>query len=160
MSKSKSKTYTTSEIAKRLDVSVSTVTRFAQKQKINPIAITQNNAKHYCIDDFEGLHKKSKTESKTDSRKKQPQNNTLIEQLDIRIGEKQAQIDELKNTIEILQKQLNVKDEQIATANRIADQAQQLDLTTHKQQKALPVKSNELTDNNLETHNWLWKLFH
>ena len=49
----------------------------------------------------------------------------VIEQL-------QARIKEQSSTIELLKEQLNVKDEQIATANRIADQAQQLDLTTHK----------------------------
>src|SRR5699024_11415877 len=56
---------------------------------------------------------------------------TIIEQL-------KAQIQEQAATIELLKQQLTVKDEQIATANKLADQAQQLDLTTHKQQKSLP----------------------
>ncbi|WP_237763455.1 DUF536 domain-containing protein [Levilactobacillus brevis] len=51
----------------------------------------------------------------------------------------QAQTKEQSAFIELLKQQLEVKDEQIATTNRIADQAQQLDLTTHKQsQPSLP----------------------
>lgn len=130
VNKSKSKTYTTSEIAKKLNVSVSTITRFAQKKKINPVAITQNNAKHYYISDFADLHKKEKIGG---NKSKKVKDGTLIEQLNIRLKDKQSQIDELKTTIEILQNQLDVKDKQIETANKIADQAQQLDLTTHQQ---------------------------
>lgn len=132
MCKSKSKTYTTSEIAKHFNVNISTVTRFAQKHNIQPVKVTQNNAKHYYINDFSGLHKNHK---KSDSKPKKNKETVLIEQLKIRLSEKQNQINDLRQTIELLQKQLVVKDEQIATATRIADQAQQLDLTTHKQQE-------------------------
>ncbi|WP_434437448.1 DUF536 domain-containing protein [Limosilactobacillus fermentum] len=59
-----------------------------------------------------------------------------------------------------LRRQLTVKDEQIATANRIADQAQQLDLTTHKQtQPDLPQKVTAKSANE-EKHGWLWRITH
>lgn len=155
VNKSKSKTYTTSEIAKKLNVSVSTITRFAQKQNINPVVITQNNAKHYHISDFENLRKTKKTR---ENKSKKTKNDALIEQLNIRLKDKQAQIEELKNTIDILQKQLIVKDEQISTANRIADQAQQLDLTTHQQSKTEP-KAIEGNPNINKKHGLWYKFF-
>ena len=76
---------------------------------------------------------------------------TIIEQL-------KAQIKEQAAIIELLKQQLTIKDEQITTANKLADQAQQLDLTTHKQQKSLP----QLLDNPEENtkHGWFWKLIH
>lgn len=149
MCKSKSKTYTTSEIAKHFNVNISTVTRFAQKRNIQPVKITQNNAKHYYINDFSDLHKNHK---KSDSKPKKTKETVLIEQLKIRLTEKQNQINDLRQTNDLLQKQLTVKDEQIATATRIADQAQQLDLTTHQQQEKLPEKHNE-------KRHWWNKLF-
>ena len=149
MCKSKSKTYTTSEIAKHFNVNISTVTRFAQKCNIQPVKITQNNAKHYYINDFSDLHKSHK---KSDSKPKKTKETVLIEQLKIRLTEKQNQINDLRQTNDLLQKQLAVKDGQIATATRIADQAQQLDLTTHQQQEKLPEKHNE-------KRHWWNKLF-
>ncbi|OTA75894.1 DUF536 domain-containing protein, partial [Limosilactobacillus reuteri] len=76
---------------------------------------------------------------------------TIIEQL-------KAQIQEQAATIELLKQQLTVKDEQIATANKLADQAQQLDLTTHKQQKSLPQPLSN--SNETVKHSWFWKITH
>ena len=72
------------------------------------------------------------------------------------IDQLKARIEEQAEIIELLKQQLTVKDEQIATANRIADQAQQLDLTTHNQAK-LPQKTLKKEQSN-ERHGWLWLL--
>ena len=92
---------------------------------------------------------------KPNSEVKQHKNATkddIINQLTARVNE-QAEI------IKLLKKQLTIKDEQIATANKLADQAQQLDLTTHQQQKSLPAKLlKEETDN--IGHSFFWKIFH
>ena len=53
-------------------------------------------------------------------------------------------IDELTATNELLRQELDVKNKQIDSAIRLADQAQQLDLTTH-QQKNLPEKAVKST---------------
>ena len=74
------------------------------------------------------------------------------------IDQLKARIEEQAEIIELLKQQLTVKDEQIATANRIADQAQQLDLTTHNQAK-LPQKTLKKEQSN-ERHGWLWKIIH
>lgn len=76
------------------------------------------------------------------------------------IDQLKARIEEQSATIDLLKQQLTVKDEQIATANRIADQAQQLDLTTHKQtQSDLPQKVTTKSSNE-EKHGWLWRITH
>ena len=68
----------------------------------------------------------------------------------------QAQTKEQSAFIELLKQQLEVKDEQIATTNRIADQAQQLDLTTHKQsQQSLPQQTESEHPHN-KKHGLLW----
>lgn len=68
----------------------------------------------------------------------------------------QAQTKEQSAFIELLKQQLEVKDEQIATTNRIADQAQQLDLTTHKQsQLSLPQQAESEHPHN-KKHGLLW----
>ena len=68
----------------------------------------------------------------------------------------QAQTKEQSAFIELLKQQLEVKDEQIATTNRIADQAQQLDLTTHKQsQPSLPQQTEPEHPHN-KKHGLLW----
>lgn len=44
---SKSKTYTTSELAKHFDISVVSASRFIVKHKFKPIKTGQHNAKYY-----------------------------------------------------------------------------------------------------------------
>lgn len=154
MSKSKSKTYTTSELAKHFDISVVSASRFIVKHKFKPIKAGQHNAKYYGDVVFKQMEEYYQNKPKTQEKQTYPATkDAIIDQLKARI-EEQAEI------IELLKQQLTVKDEQIATANRIADQAQQLDLTTHKQQKGLPTSSNEETLNKPETHGWFWKLTH
>ena len=134
MSKSKSKTYTTSELAKYFDISVVSASRFIVKHKFKPIKTGQHNAKYY--------------------------NDAVFKQMEEYYQNKPKTQEEQAATIELLKQQLTVKDEQITTANRIADQAQQLDLTTHKQtQPDLPQKVTTKSENE-EKHGWLWRITH
>lgn len=154
MSKSKSKTYTTSELAKHFDISVVSASRFIVKHKFKPIKTGQHNAKYYSDAVFKQMEEHYQNKPKT--QEKQTYSTTkdaIIDQLKARIEEQSA-------TIDLLKQQLTVKDEQIATANRIADQAQQLDLTTHKQtQPNLPQKVTAKSANE-EKHGWLWRITH
>lgn len=152
MSKSKSKTYTTSELAKHFDISVVSASRFIVKHKFKPIKAGQHNAKYYGDVVFKQMEEYYQNKPKTQEKQTYPATkDAIIDQLKARI-EEQAEI------IELLKQQLTVKDEQIATANRIADQAQQLDLTTHNQAK-LPQKTLKKEQSN-ERHGWLWKIIH
>lgn len=73
------------------------------------------------------------------SKPKSPEKTTYAITKDAIIDQLKVQIQEQTATIELLKQQLTIKDEQIATANKLADQAQQLDLTTHNQSQ-LPKK--------------------
>ena len=154
MSKSKSKTYTTSELAKYFDISVVSASRFIVKHKFKPIKTGQHNAKYYNDAVFKQMEEYYQNKPKTQEKQTYPATkDTIIEQL-------KAQIHEQAATIELLKQQLTVKDEQIATANRLADQAQQLDLSTHKQQKLLSYNPKNKTEEHKEKESFFWKLFH
>lgn len=75
------------------------------------------------------------------SKPKSPEKATYAITKDAIIDQLKVQIQEQTATIELLKQQLTIKDEQIATANKLADQAQQLDLTTHNQSQ-LPKSIN------------------
>ena len=153
MVKSKSKTYTTSELAKHLNISVVSASRFIVKHDFKPVKTGNHNAKYYSDAVYQQMKKyyQNKPKSKV--------NQSHLATKDDIIYQLQARIKEQSATIELLKEQLKVKDEQIATATKIADQAQQLDLTTHKQQKSLPAQplaKHSKEDN----HGWFWKLTH
>ncbi|WP_418524789.1 DUF536 domain-containing protein [Limosilactobacillus vaginalis] len=153
MAKSKTKTYTTSDLAREFNISVVSASRFILKRQFKPVRTGNHNAKYYSSDVYQEM--KKHYQFKPNTGVKQHKNATkddIINQLTARVNE-QAEI------IKLLKKQLTIKDEQIATANKIADQAQQLDLTTHRQQKSLPEEpqANHSKDDN---HGWFWKLTH
>ena len=153
MAKSKTKTYTTSDLAREFNISVVSASRFILKRQFKPVRTGNHNAKYYSSNVYQEM--KKHYQFKPNTGVKQHKNATkddIINQLTARVNE-QAEI------IKLLKKQLTIKDEQIATANKIADQAQQLDLTTHRQQKSLPEEpqANHSKDDN---HGWFWKLTH
>ena len=154
MSKSKSKTYTTSELARHFNISVVSASRFIVNHKLKPVKTCQHNAKYYSDAVFQQMEEYYQNKPKTQEKQTYPATkDTIIEQL-------KAQIHEQAATIELLKQQLTVKDEQIATANRLADQAQQLDLSTHKQQKLLSYNPKNKTEEHKEKESFFWKLFH
>lgn len=153
MAKSKTKTYTTSDLAREFNISVVSASRFILKRQFKPVRTGNHNAKYYSSDVYQEMKKHYQFKPKTGVKQhKNATKDDIINQLTARVNE-QAEI------IKLLKKQLTIKDEQIATANKIADQAQQLDLTTHRQQKSLPEEpqANHSKDDN---HGWFWKLTH
>ena len=151
MDKSKTKTYTTSDLAREFNISVVSASRFILKRQFKPVRTGNHNAKYYSSDVYQEM--KKHYQFKPNTGVKQHKNATkddIINQLTARVNE-QAEI------IKLLKKQLTIKDEQIATANRIADQAQKLDLTTHKQQKLLPTADDA---KDTSKHGWLYRITH
>lgn len=143
MVKVKTKNYTTTELARVLGVSVPAVSKLLLKLELKPVKTGKHNRKYYDTavykelkEHYEGSRNKVKSEIKSTTK------DQLIEEQKERIADLQAQI-------EFLQKQIEVKDQQIKLASQLADQAQKLDLTTHKQQIEAPdlikteVKSEE-----------------
>lgn len=153
MVKSKTKTYTTSELAKDFNISVVSASRFIVKHNFKPVKTGNHNAKYYSDTVYQQMknHYQNKPKSKVNQ-------NHLATKDDI-IDQLQARIKDQTDTIELLKQQLSIKDEQIATATKIADQAQQLDLTTHRQQKSLPEQPKEDHSKD-DNHGWFWKLTH
>lgn len=154
MAKSKSKTYTTSELAKHFNISVVSASRFIVKHDFTPVKTGNHNAKYYSGAVFQEMEKYYRNKPKSHVKLNHPATkDDMIKQL-------QAQIKEQSAFIELLKQQLEVKDEQIVTANRIADQAQQLDLTTHKQSQPSLPQTTESDHPNNEKHGWFWRLTH
>ncbi len=134
MVKVKTKNYTTSELARNLGVSVPAVSKLLLKLELKPVKTGKHNRKYYdeavykeLKEHYENSRNKVKSEVKSTTKDK------LIEEQKERIADLQTQI-------QFLQKQIEVKDQQIKLASQLADQAQKLDLTTHKQQIEAPDK--------------------
>lgn len=160
MAKTKTNTYTVSELARIADVTPASMSAYIQKLELKPTKTGKYNRKYFNQADYDKImkhyHKKPKTETKTTNSTKDDVINT-----------QQRLIDEQARTINLLREQLAVKDKQIETANRLADQAQKLDLTTHQQQqKELPkdvsvTNDESKTETKINEHHGLWwKLTH
>lgn len=128
MANTNTKIYSTTELAKVFSVSVASISSYIKKHNLKPVKTGDFNAKYYNNEVLQQLKKHYFSKSKSSLKQRQITKDDVITQLKARINEQSAIID-------LLKQQLAVKDEQIATANRIADQAQQLDLTTHQQAK-------------------------
>lgn len=150
MANTKTKTYTTTELASICSVSVASISAYIKKHKLKPVKTGNFNSKYYSDNVLQQLKKHYKSKPKSSLKQTQTTKDDIITQLKSRIEEQAA-------TIDLLKHQLAVKDEQIATANKIADQAQQLDLTTHKQSTNEP-KSIE-TNNPIKKHGIWYKIF-
>ena len=71
-SKSKSKTYTTSELAKHFDISVVSASRFIVKHKFKPIKTGQHNAKYYGDVVFKQMEEYYQNKPKTQEKQTYP----------------------------------------------------------------------------------------
>ena len=164
MGQSKSKGYTITEIAKNCGVTVASVSKYVKRNQLKPARLGKNNSKYF---DDSVLHEiKSYYQRKNEKQQEASASYRPATKDDI-ISELRARISELTATNELLRRELNVKNQKIDRAIRLADQAQQLDLTTH-QQKVLPdnaVKSADEEPSNTkkeksDKHGMVWRLFH
>lgn len=135
MGQSKRKTYTVSQMARLCGVTVASVSKYVKRHSLKPIETGKNNSKYFdeaVLSEIRSYYK-DKSEKQTSSDNYRPATKDDI------ISELRSRIDELTATNELLRHELDVKNKQIDSAIRLADQAQKLDLTTH-QQKSLPEK--------------------
>ena len=135
MGQSKRKTYTVSQMARICGVTVASVSKYVKRHSLKPIETGKNNSKYFdeaVLSEIRSYYK-DKSEKQTISDNYRPATKDDI------ISELRSRIDELTATNELLRQELDVKNKQIDSAIRLADQAQKLDLTTH-QQKSLPEK--------------------
>lgn len=135
MGQSKRKTYTVSQMARLCGVTAASVSKYVKRHSLKPIETGKNNSKYFdeaVLSEIRSYYK-DKSEKQTSSDSYRPATKDDI------ISELRSRIDELTATNELLRQELDVKNKQIDSAIRLADQAQKLDLTTH-QQKSLPEK--------------------
>lgn len=154
--KTKTKTYTTSELASVFDVSVGSISALIKKWNLKPVKTGNNNSKYYDMAVFERLERHyDKSKQKRD---KTSNNRDLKTDLAVAQSENQLlrdQLDAAKSTIEILRNELKIKNSQIDKLQDLTNQAQQLDLATHTQhQELLEQKSTQPTKQKRGLFNW------
>lgn len=136
--KTKTKTYTTSELASVFDVSVGSISALIKKWNLKPVKTGNNNSKYYDMAVFDRLERHyDKSKQKRD---KTSNNRDLKTDLAVAQSENQLlrdQLDAAKSTIEILRNELTIKNSQIDKLQDLTNQAQQLDLATHTQHQEL-----------------------
>ena len=108
------KYYTQTEIADLLGVSKATVSRYLKKNNVT--GNKKNNSKIYPETILKQLKKELKPNNKGNK-----EHISTIQLL-------QEQITQLKDENKTLKEQLKIKDQQIETASRLADQAQKLNI--------------------------------
>lgn len=145
MGQSKRKDYTISDIARISDVTVASVSKYVKRNELKPVRLGKNNSKYFdssVLDEIRSYYqRKSEKQQEASSEHRPATKDDVIDEL-------RARVRDLQTTNELLRNELKVKNDQIADAIRLADQAQQLDLTTHNQQ-VLPepeVKTPEVKD--------------
>lgn len=119
--KRKERYYNQRQIAEILGISKATASRYLNK--IDVAAKEENGAKLYPETILKQLKEQIKLNQTPNSSKKSPSTIQLL----------QEQIDQLKDEVKILKEQLKIKDEQIKLANKLADQAQQLNVLDKKE---------------------------
>ena len=175
MSKSKSKTYTISMMARECGVSVASISKYVKRNKLKPVEAGQNNAKLFSDADFQRI--KSYYQSKRENEESVSQS-PHVTNADL--------INHLEDTIDDLRKQLSEKDKQIDRQNTQIDALTQAvgnvsyltkkvaSLTENAQQLQLaekvdineskPVKpvntGQDSEDDEQKQHGAVWKWFH
>lgn len=130
MSNTKTKTYTTTELASICSVSVASISSYIKKHKLKQVKTGNYNAKYYDEGVLQQLKDHYNSKPKPNLNHQQTTKDDVIEQL-------QARIKEQSSTIELLKEQLNVKDDQIGNMQKLMDQNQQLLLNTQSENKHL-----------------------
>lgn len=153
--KTKTKTYTTSELASVFDVSVGSISALIKKWNLKPVKTGNNNSKYYDMAVFERLERHyDKSKQKRD---KTSNNRDLKTDLAVAQSENQLlrdQLDAAKSTIEILRNELKIKNSQIDKLQDLTNQAQQLDLATHTQHQELLEQKSQPTKHKHGFFNW------
>lgn len=151
--KTKTKTYTTSELASICGVTVGSISVFIKKNNLKPTKTGQNNSKYY--DDSVLKQLRLHYEKSKSKRDKTTNTQDLRTQLAVSNAENDLLRNELetaKSTIEILRNELKIKNSQIDKLQDLTNQAQRLDLATHTQHQELLEQKSQPTDEPTKQH--------
>lgn len=151
---SEEKLYTINEIIKDAGIARSTFDKFAESNNLLPVKTEKRGKKFYSLKDKEFIV--SHYLSGKGKEEKEKYTNHKAERRDEVVDLLKEQVQQLKQANDILTDQLRAKDEQIASAHQLADQAQKLHLSMEQQMKMLtgspesPVVDGETTESNNE----------
>lgn len=136
------KLYTISEIIRDARIARSTFDKFAEANNLRPVKTEKRGKKFYSLKDKEFVVKhyvsgKGKEEKEKFTNHKAERHDEVVELLREQVQQLKKANEQLIHDNDILTDQLKAKDDQIAAAHQLADQAQKLHLGLEKQVKAL-----------------------
>lgn len=153
------KLYTINEIIKDAGIARSTFDKFAEANNLRPVKTEKRGKKLYSLKDKEFVVShyvsgKGKEEKEKFTNHKAERHDEVVDLLREQVQQLKRANEQLVHDNDILTDQLKVKDNQIAAAHQLTDQAQKLHLGLEKQVKALtgdadkPVVDGESSDIN------------
>lgn len=139
---SEEKLYTINEIIKEAGIARSTFDKFAEANNLRPIKTEKRGKKFYSLKDkefvvYHYVSGKGKEEKEKFTNHKAEKHDEVVELLREQIQQLKRANEQLVHDNDILTDQLKAKDEQIASAHQLADQAQKLHLGLERQVKAI-----------------------
>lgn len=139
----KEKLYTINEIIKDAGIARSTFDKFAESRNLRPVKLEKRGKKFYSLKDKELVVSyytsgKGKEEKEKFTNHKAERRDEIIDLLREQIQQLKRTNEQLVHDNDILSNQLKAKDEQIASAHQLADQAQKLHLGLEQKINILP----------------------
>ena len=135
--------YTINEIIKEAGIARSTFDKFAEGNNLRPIKIEKRGKKFFSRKDKELVVKhykigKGKEEKEKFTNHKAEKHDEIVALLKEQVQQLKQTNEQLIHDNDLLTSQLKAKDEQIDSAHRLADQAQQLHLSLEQNINMLP----------------------
>lgn len=137
------KLYTINEIIQDTGIARSTFDKFAEANNLRPIKTEKRGKKLYSLKDKDFVVNhyrkgKGKEEKEKYTNHKAERHDEVIDLLKEQVQQLKQANEQLVHDNDILTDQLKAKDEQIAAAHQLADQAQQLHLGLEQRMKMIP----------------------
>ena len=142
------KLYTINEIINDARIARSTFDKFAEANNLRPVKTEKRGKKFYSLKDKNFvvnhyLAGQGKEEKAKFTNHKAERHDEIVELLREQVQQLKQANEQLVHDNDILTDQLKAKDDQIAAAHQLADQAQQLHLGLEKQMDMLPASSDK-----------------
>lgn len=145
---SKEQVYTINEIIKDAGIARSTFDKFADSRNLRPVKIEKRGKKFNSLADKELVVKhykqgEGRKEKEKYTNHKEERHDEVVDLLKEQVQQLKQANEQLVHDNDILTDQLKVKDEQIASAHKLADQAQKLHLGLEQRMQMLPGGSDK-----------------
>lgn len=136
------KLYTINEIIKDAKIARSTFDKFAEANNLRPVKTEKRGKKFYSLKDKEFVvnhyqNGKGKEEKEKYTNHKTEKHDEIVELLQEQVQQLKQANEQLVHDNDLLTDQLKAKDDQIAAAHQLADQAQRLHLGLEQRLKLL-----------------------